>query len=325
MSERRYDPTAAEWVTFASHRQDRTFQPPAAVCPLCPERPGGPPTEVGGRPFDMAVFDNRFPSYQPDPPQPDITGDDLLRVEPARGRCEVVVYTPDHEGSLAGLGPVGARTLVDVWTDRYRILGADPAVRYVLPFENRGVTVGVTLSHPHGQIYAYPEVPPRPARELAVATTYRRTTGRCVQCDVRDREQSLGARVVAEADGWLASVPFWARFPYELQLLPRRHRASLVDLDDAERDGLADLLVRVLTGYDRLFGFPLPYVLGVFQAPTDEGDWSAVSHVRVSICPPHRAADRLKHLAGSELLAGAFLTDIAPETAAATLRALMAS
>ncbi|HEX7354488.1 MAG TPA: galactose-1-phosphate uridylyltransferase [Mycobacteriales bacterium] len=323
MSERRYDPTAAEWVTFASHRQDRTFQPAAEHCPLCPQRPGGPPTEVGPEPFDMAVFDNRFPSYQPNPPDPDVAGDDLLQVRRSYGRCEVVVYTPDHEGSLAGLGTAGARTLVDVWTDRSRILGADPAVAYVLPFENRGATVGVTLPHPHGQIYAYPEIPPRPARELAAAATHYRATGRCVHCDVREREESLGLRVVARADGWVASVPFWARFPYELQLLARRHRPSLDGLEDAERDGLADLLVRVLGGYDRLFGFPLPYVLGVYQAPTDGGRWDPVSHLRVSICPPHRAADRLKYLAGSELLAGAFLTDVAPEAAAATLRAVV--
>jgi UDPglucose--hexose-1-phosphate uridylyltransferase len=322
MSERRFDPTTTEWVTFATERQDRTFLPPDDVCPLCPQRPGGPPTEIDRDDFDIAVFDNRFASLFPHPPMPDLAGDDLLRVEPSLGRCEVVVYTPEHNGSLAGLGSTGARTLVDVWRDRYQILGAEPGIHYVMPFENRGAVVGVTLSHPHGQIYAYPDVPPLPSRELAVARDYLARTGHCVQCDVTEREATSRLRVVAEVDSWIGYVPFWARFPYELRLLPRRHHASLASLSAAECDDLAELLVRVLSGYDRLFGFPLPYVMALHSSPTGGGDWDGVSHLHVELAPPNRSADRLKYLAGSELMGGAFITDLAPETTAATLREL---
>ena len=195
----------------------------------------------------------------------------------------MVVYTPDHNGSLAGLGPIGARTLVDVWRDRYRILGSEPDIRYVMPFENRGAAVGVTLSHPHGQIYGFPDMPPLPSRELAVAGRHMAPTGHCVQCDVLDRERASGARVVAEVGSWIGYVPFWARFPYELRLLPNDHRSSLSALSSAESDDLAELLVRVLAGYDRLFGFPLPYVMAFHQAPTDGGDWEACQ-------PPARRA-----------------------------------
>ena len=322
MSERRYDPTTTEWVTFATARQDRTFLPPDDVCPLDPQRPGGPPTEIDRADFEIAVFDNRFPSLVPDPPDPDPVGDDLLRVARSYGRCEVVVYTPDHFGSLAGLGVARVRTLIDVWRDRYRILGAEPDIDYVMPFENRGAVVGVTLSHPHGQIYGYPDIPPLPARELAVAAEHLRRTGGCVQCDVVEREQRQAVRIVAESGGWVGYVPFWARFPYELRLVPREHRSSLTALSDDESDDLAELLVRVLSGYDRLFGFPLPYVMALHQAPTDGGDWDAVSHLHVELAPPNRSADKLKYLAGSELMGGAFITDIAPETTAATLREL---
>lgn len=329
MSERRFDPTLGEWVTFATHRQDRTFLPPAEFCPLCPTKPGSEfPTEIPRADFDIAVFDNRFPSLQPDPPAPDVASTDLYPVEPARGRCEVVVYSADHSTTLAAAGYPTVRLLVDVWADRTAVLGGE-GHGYVMPFENKGEVIGVTLHHPHGQIYAYTDVPPRPLRELRAAADHRRRTGRCVECDVAAAETDGGDRVVAADGDWVAYVPFWARFPYEVRLAPRSHRTSLPTLGRAERDGLAATLTAVLRGYDALFGFSLPYVLAVHQRPAAAppalagwmGDWDEISHLHLEIDPPHRTETKLKYLAGSELMGGAFMTDAAPEDTAARLRA----
>ncbi len=321
MTERRYDPTTDEWVTFATHRQNRTYKP-ADFCPLCPTLPGEEPTEVPYRSFEVVTFDNLFPSFSPDPPAPEIEASELYPVAPTNGRCEVVVYSDDHSATFSDLDSDRVRMIVDVWADRTSILGSDPKISYVMPFENKGETVGTTLSHPHGQIYGYPDVPPRPLRELDAAQAHHRRTGRCVHCEVVAAELADGRRVVAVGGGWVAWVPFWARFPYEVHIAPETHRDSLPDLDDAERDGLAATLATVTRTYDRLWDFSLPYVMAFHQKPCD-GDprWDALGHVHVELSPPHRAADRLKYLAGSELAGGAFVTDVAPELAAAQLRA----
>lgn len=323
MTERRLDPTRGEWVTFATHRQNRTYKP-ADFCPLCPTVPGGQPTEIPYPSFEVVTFDNRFPSFSPHPPEPAVEATALYPVSPARGRCEVVVYSDDHNATFADLDLNRVRMLVDVWADRTEILGADPAIAYVMPFENKGETVGTTLSHPHGQIYGYPDIPPLPRRELDAAADYQRRTGRCVHCDVVATEISDRRRVVVEGAGWVAWVPFWARFPYEVHAAPVSHRSALPDLDDAERDGLTSVLSTVACAYDRLWGFSLPYVMAFHQQPTDgDREWDSVSHVHVEFSPPNRAADRLKYLAGSELAGGAFVTDVAPESAAADLRAAL--
>ena len=327
MSERRYDPTTGEWVTFATHRQDRTFLPPADSCPLCPDPAGAWDGEIDRAAFDIAVFDNRFPSLSPDPPPPDLAGTDLYPVQPATGRCEVVVYSAEHDTTLAAAGRERVRLLVDVWADRYAVLGAEGHA-YVLPFENKGEVIGVTLHHPHGQVYAFPDVPPRPLRELTAAARHRAATGRCVECDVVAAEVSTGSRVVVAGAEWVAHVPFWARFPYEVRISPRAHRPHLGAVDAAGRDDLAGVLRDVLRGMDALFGFSLPYVMGLFQAPTGgspaaagwDGGWDDIAHAHLLISPPHRGPAKLKYLAGSELMGGAFMTDVAPEQAAERLR-----
>jgi len=190
----------------------------------------------------------------------------------------------------------------------------------VFVFENRGVAVGVTLHHPHGQIYAFPDIPPLPRRELDAAAAHLAAHGTCLYCDVVARERADRTRVVTEANGFVAFVPFAARFPYEIHVAPAGHVPSLLDLDGAGRLALAGVLRAVLRGYDALFGFPLPYVLSMHQAPTDGGDHRVVSHLHVELTPLHRTPDRLKYLAGSELGAGAFSNDVAPEASAARLR-----
>jgi UDPglucose--hexose-1-phosphate uridylyltransferase len=320
VTERRRDPTTGEWRMFAGHRQDRTFLPTVEQCPLCPTRPGGPATEIPLEAFDVVVFENRFPSLVGDPPLPDVASTELYQVLPSHGANEVVVYSDDHALQMADMPPEKVARIIEVWAERYAALGARDDVEYVMIFENRGEAMGVTLHHPHGQIYAYPDIPPRPRLELDVARAHHQVWGTCVFCDVVARERADGVRIVAQNRSFLAYVPFAARFPYEVHVIAHRHTASLLDLTDPERQSLAALLSTLLAGYDALFGFPLPYVMTMHQAPTDEGEWQPVSHFHMEFTPPHRTATKLKYLAGSELGGGAFINDTRPEATAAALR-----
>jgi UDPglucose--hexose-1-phosphate uridylyltransferase len=322
MSELRWHPLLGEWVATATDRQDRTFFPPAGYCPLCPTLPGGPPTEIPAAAYDIVVFENKFPSLQRNAPPPAVDGTPLEPVAPARGACEVVAYTSDHDATLAGVPVRRIEHLVRVWRDRTRELGARDDVVHVFPFENKGAAIGVTLTHPHGQIYAYPFIPPVVAREIASAEAHRARGGRCIFCDVRDREIEDARRLIAREDGWVAYVPFFARYPYETHLVTTRCVRSLLDLDAGEVRGLARLLKRVLTGFDALFAAPFPYIMAVHQGPS-KGD--APYHLHLEFYPPLRSATRIKYLAGSETGAGMFINDTLAEEKAAELRAAVPS
>ena len=321
MSELRWNPQLGEWVITATHRQDRTFLPPRDFCPLCPTRPGGVPTEIDRETFQIAVFENRFPSLHRRPPEPAVEGTDLTPVEPAAGACEVVVYTPEHDATLASASLERLRRLVAVWAHRTLELGARPEVACVFAFENKGEAIGVTLHHPHGQIYAYPSIPPILGREVRRAQEHRADTDRCLWCDLLEQERSYARRVVIETDDWLAGVPFFARWPYEVHLTPKRHVGWLHELSRAEIDGLARSLKALLVKYDSLFGFSLPYIMAIHQRPTDGGDHDGY-HLHFEFYPPNRTESKLKYLAGSEAGAGAFINDTLPEETAARLRAL---
>jgi len=297
VTERRFNELRGEQVVYAEHRQERTLLPEAQACPLCPTRPGGPATEIPPESDGIAVFGNRFPAFE----------------EP-EGAAEVVVYTDDHAGSFAGLGAERVERLMEVWRERYAELGARPEVEYVLIFENRGEEVGVTLHHPHGQIYAFPFLPPVPAAEREAD----HRSGGCVPCSLLAREQRDGDRIVHSNDSMLSYVPHAARFPYEVHVAAREHRASLVDCDPSELRDLGAALQAVTRGYDALFDRPFPYMMCVHQAPTDGG---ADGHLHVELYGLLRAADRVKYLAGCEQGAGTFLVDALPERMAGELRA----
>ena len=300
MPELRWHPLLGEWVAVATQRQERTFFPPDDYCPLCPTKPGGFPTEVPAPSYDMVVFENKFAS--------------LAR---GNGACEVVLYTPEHHGTLTNQPVERIEHLVKVWRDRTRALYARDDVQHVFPFENKGAAIGVTLTHPHGQIYGYPFVPPVLAREIAQAGAYRAAHGACLFCAVRDEERNDGRRIVAEDDGWVAYVPSFARYPYETHLVTTRCVRDLLALDAREVRGLARLLKRVLAGFDALFGVPFPYIMAVHQGPKGEVPY----HLHVEFYPPMRSAGKLKYLAGSESGAGMFINDTLAEEKAAELRA----
>ncbi len=322
-SEVRYDVLADEWVAVTAHRQGRTHLPPADQCPLCPTRPDHL-TEIPEPDYDVVVFENRFPSFATD--VPDVAGqvdDPLFARRPARGRCEVVCFTSDHTGSFAALSVEHARLVVDAWAHRTQALSQLDVVQQVFCFENRGQEIGVTLHHPHGQIYAYPFVPPTSERMLAAARRHRDETGENLFAEVLAAELRAGTRVVWQSEHWAAFVPAAARWPVEVHLYPRRQVADLSALDDAERDDLAVSYLQLLRGLDALFGVPLPYIAGWFQAPVREHRDLAWLHLRLFSI--RRAPDKLKYLAGSESAMGAFINDITPEDMAARLRDVVGS
>jgi UDPglucose--hexose-1-phosphate uridylyltransferase len=301
VSELRFNELRDEEVAYAIHRQDRTYLPSAGHCPLCPTRPGGRLTEIPLPSFEIAVFDNLFPSF-----------------EAPHGAAEVVVYTDRHEGSLGGLSAERAEALMWVWRHRYEELGTRPDVDYVFIFENRGVEVGTTLHHPHGQIYGFPFVPPVPRLELAADERL----GGCAVCELLRREAADGRRILHDGDGVVAYVPLAARWPYEVHVALREHRPSLAAASGAELRGLAAALQAVVSGYDELFERPFPYLMVVHQAPTDGRDHG---HLHVEFYPPLRTRDKLKFAAGSEQGAGTFIVDVMPEESAVALREAIAT
>ncbi len=319
MSELRWNALLDEWVITATHRQNRTYHPPAHYCPLCPTRPGAMETEIPLPDFDIAVFENKFPSLQRRPPRPAVKGNRLEPALPARGSCEVVVYTPEHDATLAQASEERILHLIQVWRDRYRELGRRPDVKYVLIFENKGEVIGVTLAHPHGQIYAFPFIPPLPSRELKTFRRHWKEHQSCLLCAMAAEERRRKARLVLENDAFTAYIPFAARYPYEVHLLPRRHIGDILALTESEQRAWAAALKRLLMGYDRLFGFSLPYMMLLHQRPSD-GRRHPYFHFHVEFLPPHRTATKLKYLAGCESGAGTFINDTLAEEKAAELR-----
>ena len=322
MSELRWHPLLEEWIITATHRQERTFFPPPGYCPLCPTEPGGFPTEVPEPTYDVVVLENKFPSLRRDPPAPEVAGHPLTPVFPAQGVCEVVLYSPQHDATLVSLGRETVYKLVQVWRDRYEELGARPEIDYVFIFENRGPEVGVTLSHPHGQIYAFPYVPPVPTRELEVMARYWHKERRCLLCELLQREVGDRVRLLSRFGIWHALVPFYARFPYEVHVIPDRHLASLSDLSPGEEWNLAGALHDVVRRYDSLYDSPLPYMMVLHPAPTDGRNYR-YCHFHVEFLPLRRTADKLKYRAGCETGAGTFITDALPEQWAQELRAVL--
>ncbi|MER6913175.1 galactose-1-phosphate uridylyltransferase [Streptomyces sp. NPDC000594] len=303
-TEIRHDPLLGDSVAVAAHRQDRTYRPPAGECPLCPSR-GGRLSEIPADDYDVVVFENRFPS---------LAGD--------TGRCEVVCFTPDHDSSFADLGEEQTALVLAAWTDRTTELAALPQVEQVFCFENRGTEIGVTLGHPHGQIYAYPFVTPRTRLMLRTAAEHRLRTGRNLFEDVVERERAAGERVVLATGHWLAFVPYAAHWPYEIHLYPRRRVADLRALDAAARAEFPGVYLELLRRFDRVFGDgqpPTPYISAWHQAPFHaEGRADLALHLELFTV--RRTPGKLKFLAGSESGMSVFINDVPPETAARRLR-----
>ena len=314
----RWHPLRGEWIAYASHRQHRTFLPPPEYNPLAPTSDPATPTEVPSGPWDVAVFENLFPTLTMDAHDPPALS---VPTAPGKGVCEVVVFTQDPTSSLGRLPLSHLQLLIDVWADRYEELGNLPDIEYVFPFENRGVEVGVTLHHPHGQIYAYPFVPPVAVRELTEQGAYYARHGRGLLEDFVARESAEGTRMLYDGPAAAAFMPVCARYSYEVWVAPRRAAPSFAALTPEERCDFARALKTVLLKFDGLWDVPFPYVLAFHQAPTD-GSPHPEAHLHAELYPAYRMRGRLKYLAGSELGAGVFTADTVPEDKAGELRAV---
>ena len=294
-TELRLDPLTREWVAIVGGRQDRPNRP-AAGCPFC----------VGGleasEPYLVKAFPNRWP------PLPHM-------------RCEVVLYTPDHDATFWSLGVAGARRVIDLWAERSAELGARPDVAYVLVFENRGPDVGATIPHPHGQIYAFPFVAPKLAQMVTQAREYAAGhEGANLFDDMVAAEVAAGTRVVTRNEHWVVFVPEAARWPYEVRIFPLVRVPDLPALDEAARDSFGPLYLDVLRRFDALFGKPAPYIAAWHQAPVGDGDARGRFAAHLQVLSVRRAANKLKYLAGTESGMGVWINDIVPEEAALRLR-----
>ena len=328
--ELRRDALTGDWIPMAAARMNRTFLPPAEANPLAPAKPGAAYSdgEIPAEDYDVVVFENRFPSLLTVPGARDeVTlgdGEALFPVRPANGRCEVICFSSDSTASLATVTPQRMGTIIEAWADRTAALGALPGIEQVFCFENRGKEIGVTLHHPHGQIYAFPYLTPRTQALLAQARAHRERTGGLLGRDLLDAELRAGTRVVLETEHWVAYVPFAARWPVEVHLAPRRDVPDLPALTGAERADLATAYLRLLAMLDRFFEgpggapIPLPYIAGWHQAPVRAG--RDLSRLHLQVFSVLRAPGKLKYLAGVESGMAAWISDTTPERIATRLQ-----
>ncbi|MFE0961958.1 galactose-1-phosphate uridylyltransferase [Streptomyces sp. PDY-4] len=314
-SEVRHDALLGDSVAIASHRQGRTYHPPADECPLCPSR-GDRLSEVPDSSYDVVVFENRFPS---------LAGDS--------GRCEVVCFTSDHQASFASLSEPQARLVLDAWTDRTSELSHLPSVEQVFCFENRGAEIGVTLQHPHGQIYAYPFTTPRTALTLRQVAAHKEATGGENLFDAVLQRELTEERIVLRSEHWVAFVPYAAHWPYEVHLYPLRRVPDLLGLDEAARTEFPQVYLELLKRFDRIFGEnepPTPYIAAWHQAPFGQlEDFEGVTRddfaLHLELFTIRRTSGKLKFLAGSESGMNVFINDVPPERAAQRLREVASS
>jgi len=327
---RRYNPLTNEWILVSPHRTDRPWQGQVEKlspetrptydpqCYLCPgnERAGGrrnPPYQ------STFVFENDFAALLPDTSPAEMDRYGLLRATSERGICQVVCFSPRHDWTLPDMPLRDIRRVVDVWAEQTTELGKLDFIHYVQVFENKGTMMGASNPHPHGQIWANEHIPTEPAKELKSLSAYLDQHGTCLLCDYLALELTLGERLVLHNEHFVALVPFWAVWPFEAMVLPKRHIGSLSDLTDAERNSLTDVVKRLTTRYDNLFSVSFPYSMGWHQSPTD-GAAHAEAHLHAHYYPPLlRSATVRKFMVGYEML-GNPQRDLTAETAAARLR-----
>jgi UDPglucose--hexose-1-phosphate uridylyltransferase len=318
-SQLRFDRSTGQWVIIAALRQDRTYKPPPDQCPLCPG-PTGLTSEVPAPDYDVVVFENRFPSLSGAGQPMDVPTGDGFVCEPGHGRTEVICFSSNHTGSFSELGPAHSRLVFEAWRHRTADLMAAPGIEQVFCFENRGEEIGVTLTHPHGQIYGYPYLTPRTAAMLGQAHEHQIRHGANLFADLLAREVADGSRIVARTDLITAFVPFAARWPVEVHIYPNRFVHNLVELDEEELDAFARVYLDVLGRFDRMYSTPLPYVSALHQFA--DTDVQADGYFHVELMSIRRSATKLKYLAASESAMDAFIGDVTPESVAGRLREL---
>ena len=302
----RWNPSREEWVTYSATRKVRTAFPPKEYCPLCPGAELDFPTEVPFKDFEVAIFPNRWASFNTNTENISIDG---LDVKPSNGKCEVVVYSPNHSDTLAQMSLDRIELLFYSWSDRYQNLLSQNDIKYVMPFENRGEECGVTLHHPHGQIYAFPFIPPVIKKEIDAFSKEN-----FILKLMKNLEEKY---YVYQDDFVIAAVPPFARYAYEIWIIPKRQIPGPWQFTDQEYKSFAQALQKVVKGYDNFLGRRCPYIMGLHAAPKID---DKKFHFHMEFYPPLRHGDKPKILAGSESMAGAFIMDVLPEESALELR-----
>lgn len=323
MAELRWNPMIRDWVMIASHRQNRP-QMPKDWCPFCPgeNNPRVPKT------FDVLKYDNDFPALSPEPPAMDRpypdSASDIYAVAPSYGKCEVILYSPEHTGKLCNLPLSHVRRLVDLWTDRFAELSADKKHKYVFIFENRGDVVGVTMPHPHGQIYAYSVLPKKIELECDSMRDFYREHGTCMFCRINQEEKAFAQRVIYENEHFICYIPFFADYAYGTYIASKSHKRDLLCFDDAEKDALADMIKSVTGMYDMLFGKPFPYMMCMHNGAVNMDDVypgsDAYTHFHIEYYPPMRSEVKQQFQASSETGVWAHCNPTSPEEKAVEMR-----
>ncbi len=314
MSELRYNPLLKDWVMVVASRQGRP-QMPKDWCPFCPGS-GKVPDEG----YEVLRYPNDFPVLSQDPPVPDDVATDFFTVRPAYGRCEVILYSPEHNKTMSSLSNENLYALARVWREAFLDISGDPKIKYVMIFENRGEVVGVTMPHPHGQVYGYGVLPKRLELELDSASEHMDQNGKCLFCRMLEEETAQGKRVIFENRHFAVVLPFYAEYPYGVCIYAKRHVADIGGMTDEELNALG-LTVRDVSGtLDMLFGYSFPYMMCMHNAPVNMGDMSRKWHFHIEFFSPVRAKDKLKFNASSETGAWAHCNPTSPEEKAGELR-----
>ncbi len=313
MAELRWHPLTRDWVMIASNRQDRP-QMPKDWCPFCPGS-GKVPDD-----YEVYEYDNDFPALSQNPPEPDDVANDFFRVKPAYGKCEVILYSPGHTVTLPELSVEHIEKLVDLWIERFQAISSDPKIKYVFIFENRGEAVGVTMPHPHGQIYGYSFVPKKIELELASAREYKKEKGSCIFCDMRREELAAQKRIIFQDEHFTVFLPFFTEYPYGVYIISNRHCQNIAEFTAQEKASFAKTLRNTVGMLDSLFGYRFPYMMCMHNAPVNGEDTSEYYHFHVEFFPPMRSETKIKYNASSETGAWAHCNPTCPEDTAEELR-----
>lgn len=313
MAELRWHPLTKDWVMIASHRQNRP-QMPKDWCPFCPGS-GKVPEK-----FDVYEYDNDFPALSQTPPVPDDVANDFFKVADSYGKCEVILYSPEHTVTLPELSVDHISKLVDLWIERFNEIKKDEKIKYVFIFENRGEVVGVTMPHPHGQIYGYSFVPKKLQLEVESAKEFKEEKGKCIFCEMLEQEQKAESRIIFETEHFTVFLPFFCEYPYGVYIMSKRHIQNIAEFTDEEKADFAKVMKETTGMLDSLFDYKFPYMMCMHNAPVNGEDTSEYFHFHVEFFPPMRSAEKQKFNASSETGAWAHCNPTAPEEKAKELR-----
>jgi len=313
MAELRWHPLIKDWVMIASHRQNRP-QMPKDWCPFCPGS-GRVPED-----YDVLEYDNDFPALSQQPPIPDDVANEFFKVREAYGKCEVILYSPEHNKTLPELSEDHVKKLVDLWTERLLELQKDEKIKYVFIFENRGEVVGVTMPHPHGQIYGYSYIPKKLELELQACKEHYEEKKSCLICDLMREEIKFRQRVIFENDDFIVILPFFVEYPYGVYIISKNHKQNLAQFTEREKHNLAKAVRESAGMLDALFDTRFPYMMCMHQEPVNSGDFSDYYHFHIEFFPPMRSKGKQKFNASSETGAWAHCNPTAPEEKAEELR-----